>query len=240
MGGAQPEGCGSHEVAPIGDEPRRSDAAAGGKAHGRLFSVPMGSPSEWQLEAHRASGSSSCPSGGGGGVGGGRGASPSSEPEPREQVACIFRGGRGLQPAHRSRAAGASIQVGRKDVPEQPSPALAPGRGFFALQLELEPELITGSRRRRGSARIGQRARDDLFAQARVAREDAQIAKQMKIRRRHRGDEPDHQVVGLTARFARSLALLGTVVLRGLRPASWTLSTSARGREHACRPSKRA
>jgi hypothetical protein len=85
---------------------------------------------------------------------------------------------------------------------EQPSPALAPGRGLVALGVERELELIPRGWRRRGSARIGLRARDDLFAQARVAREDAKIAKQMKIRRRHRCNESDHQVVGLKEQSA--------------------------------------
>ena len=69
---------------------------------------------------HRTSGSSSWPRGRGGGVGGGRGASPSRASRWRASswavAACT---------AHRSRAAGASIQVGRKHMPEQPGPTLA-------------------------------------------------------------------------------------------------------------------
>ena len=70
---------------------------------------------------------------------------PWSEPETSEQVASLIGSPGRLEPAHRPRAAGASIEVGFEDVPQQPSPALSARRLVVLLSVEPELELIAAA-----------------------------------------------------------------------------------------------
>src|SRR4051812_36943648 len=105
MGGAERGGgVRRHDLAPIVDEPRGRDAAAGRRADARLLSVQIGSAREWQLELPKRRR-------------GGSGRRAWREPEAREQLSCILGGGCSVYPAHWSRAAGAGIEVSGEDVP---------------------------------------------------------------------------------------------------------------------------
>jgi hypothetical protein len=127
-----------------------------------------------------------------------------TEPQAREQPASRFGAGRGLDPAHRTSAAGARIKVCSEHMPEQPRPSFSRSR-LGMVDVELELELITRSRRRRGGTRISPRVWHDFFSQPRVARDDAKIPEQMPAWRGHRGTKPHHQVLGLEHHGVRAV-----------------------------------
>ena len=82
-----------------------------------------------------------------------------------------------LEPSHRSTASGAGIEVGPKDVSEQPSPSLAcRGAVVVAGDARGKLELIALSRRRVMLGRVLFGLRDDLGPQRRMAREHPEIA----------------------------------------------------------------
>jgi hypothetical protein len=81
-------------------------------------------------------------------------------------------------------------------VAEQPRPTFSRSR-LVLVGVEHKLELITRRRWRRMSGWIVVRHWDDFSAERVVAREDAEVAQGVKVRRWHCGDEPHDQVVGL-------------------------------------------
>jgi hypothetical protein len=90
---------------------------------------------------------------------------PRPEPEPSEQLPSCLGGGGRLDPAHRSAAAGTSIEVRLEHMFQEPGPPLSCRRLGVALRVEQQDELIARSRRRRGGTGIGGRVRDYFSAE---------------------------------------------------------------------------
>jgi hypothetical protein len=131
--------------------------------------------------------------------------------EARDRV----RGGRGFDPAHRAAAATTRIDVGGKDVFEQPAPPRA-WRASLGVVVGLVVALVLGTEQRQREriglawwrAALGQidgGVGDDLGPERGVAREYAEIPEQMEVRRWHSRNETGQQVERLEDECARAV-----------------------------------
>jgi hypothetical protein len=155
------------------------------------------------------------------------------EAELSEQPRCGLPGGRRFQPPHRSVASRTMFEVRLEHMSEEPRPSLA-GRRELALAVRIaagQVQLIARCGRRAARCRVESRARDHLGAEARVARQHAEIPEQMKPRGRDRGDQAHHQVMRLEE--DRSGAVLPDALQRELEPAIGTLLETVLGHRRA-------
>jgi hypothetical protein len=118
-------------------------------------------------------------------------------------------GERRVAPAHRPTAARAGVEVGAKDVGQEPRPTVACCRssvvrvGAGAFVERRKAELIAARRWRCSLSRVGKLGGYDFATQSAVAREHAKVAKQVHARRGHRRDQACQQVERLEHERAR-------------------------------------
>jgi hypothetical protein len=95
------------------------------------------------------------------------------ESEPGDKSLTRFSSRGRLKPAHRTAALWTSIEVSAKDVLEQPRPPLAARRRFVVLE---QLELIAFGGRRPAQSPIVRWLWNDLRAERRMTRKDAEVA----------------------------------------------------------------
>jgi hypothetical protein len=107
-------------------------------------------------------------------------------------------GSGGFDPAHGPRAAAAVLDVGEEHVPDEPAPAGSTATRLVGLGgAQGQALLIAGRGSGREHPRLGRGSRGNLGARSVMTRQHAEVTHQVQARRRHRGAEPDQQVVGL-------------------------------------------